>query len=102
MTLQRCKMAVLTAALGMCMSHSALAAPKAAAVLDFDDPVEENYAEVPVESFQQFVQITKLGIRPMKMFNNLATNNVIILSIQHSFVGLKKRVIKSNLVAFFE
>ena len=57
MTLQRCKMAVLTAALGMCMSHSALAASKAAAVLDFDDAIEENYAEVPVESIQQFVQI---------------------------------------------
>ena len=59
MALQRWKKVVILTTLFMCMSHSALAAVKGKAqpVLDFDDEVEQNYAEVPVESIQQFVQI---------------------------------------------
>jgi carboxyl-terminal processing protease len=59
MALQRWKKVVILTTLFMCMSHSALAVVKGKAqpVLDFDDEVEQNYAEVPVESIQQFVQI---------------------------------------------
>ncbi|MGE8561703.1 MAG: S41 family peptidase [Acinetobacter sp.] len=57
MALQRWKMVVALTTLFMCVSHSALAAVKKQPVLDFDDEVEQNYAEVPVESIQQFVQI---------------------------------------------
>jgi carboxyl-terminal processing protease len=57
MALQRWKMVVTLTTLFMCVSHSALGAVKTAPVLDFDDEVEQNYAEVPVESIQQFVQI---------------------------------------------
>ncbi len=57
MALQRWKMVVTLTTLFMCMSHSALAAVKDQPVLDFDDEAEQNYAEVPVESIQQFVQI---------------------------------------------
>ena len=58
MALQRWKMVVTLATLLVCMSHSALAAEKKQTTnLDFDDEVAENYAEVPVESIQQFVQI---------------------------------------------
>jgi carboxyl-terminal processing protease len=59
MALQRWKKVVILTTLFMCASHSALAAVKGKAqpVLDFDDEVEQNYAEVPVESIQQFVQI---------------------------------------------
>ena len=57
MALQRWKMVVTLTTLFMCVSHSALAAVKDQPVLDFDDEVEQNYAEVPVESIQQFVQI---------------------------------------------
>lgn len=57
MALQRWKMVVTLTTLFICVSHSALAAVKNQPVLDFDDEVEQNYAEVPVESIQQFVQI---------------------------------------------
>ncbi|MFZ0331729.1 MAG: S41 family peptidase [Acinetobacter bohemicus] len=57
MALQRWKMVVTLTTLFMCVSHSALGAVKSPPVLDFDDEVEQNYAEVPVESIQQFVQI---------------------------------------------
>jgi carboxyl-terminal processing protease len=57
MALQRWKMVVTLTTLFMCVSHSALGAVKTPPVLDFDDEVEQNYAEVPVESIQQFVQI---------------------------------------------
>ncbi|CAB1219436.1 S41 family peptidase [Acinetobacter bouvetii] len=57
MALQRWKMIVALTTLFMCVSHSGFAAVKNQPVLDFDDEVEENYAEVPVESIQQFVQI---------------------------------------------
>lgn len=57
MALQRWKMVVTLTTLFMCVSHSAFGAVKTAPVLDFDDEVEQNYAEVPVESIQQFVQI---------------------------------------------
>ena len=57
MALQRWKMVVTLTTLFICVSHSALAASKDQPVLDFDDEVEQNYAEVPVESIQQFVQI---------------------------------------------
>ena len=57
MALQRWKMVVTLTTLFMCVSHSALGAVKNSPVLDFDDEVEQNYAEVPVESIQQFVQI---------------------------------------------
>ncbi|WP_313035724.1 S41 family peptidase [Acinetobacter sp.] len=59
MALQRWKKVVILTTLLMCVSHSALAATKAKSqpVLDFDDEAEQNYAEVPVESIQQFVQI---------------------------------------------
>ncbi|MDN5511633.1 S41 family peptidase [Acinetobacter sp.] len=59
MALQRWKKVVILTTLFICVSHSALAAVKGKAqpVLDFDDEVEQNYAEVPVESIQQFVQI---------------------------------------------
>lgn len=57
MALQRWKMVVTLTTLFICVSHSALAAVKDQPVLDFDDEVEQNYAEVPVESIQQFVQI---------------------------------------------
>ncbi|OAL79850.1 peptidase S41 [Acinetobacter sp. SFB] len=57
MVLQRWKMVVALTTLFICVSHSALAAVKNQPVLDFDDEVEQNYAEVPVESIQQFVQI---------------------------------------------
>ncbi|WP_291369849.1 MULTISPECIES: S41 family peptidase [unclassified Acinetobacter] len=59
MALQRWKKVVILTTLFMCASHSALAAAKAKSqpVLDFDDEAEQNYAEVPVESIQQFVQI---------------------------------------------
>ena len=57
MALQRWKMVVALTTLFICVSHSALAAVKDQPVLDFDDEVEQNYAEVPVESIQQFVQI---------------------------------------------
>ena len=57
MALQRWKMVVTLTTLFMCVSHSALGAVKSPSVLDFDDEVEQNYAEVPVESIQQFVQI---------------------------------------------
>ncbi|TCH63838.1 S41 family peptidase [Acinetobacter sp. ANC 4862] len=59
MALQRWKKVVILTTLFMCVSHSALAAVKAKSqpVLDFDDEAEQNYAEVPVESIQQFVQI---------------------------------------------
>lgn len=59
MALQRWNKVVILTTLFMCVSHSALAAVKGKVqpVLDFDDEVEQNYAEVPVESIQQFVQI---------------------------------------------
>ena len=57
MALQRWKMVVTLTTLFMCVSHSALGAVKSPPVLDFDDEIEQNYAEVPVESIQQFVQI---------------------------------------------
>ncbi len=57
MALQRWKMVVTLTTLFMCVSHSALGAVKTPPVLDFDDEIEQNYAEVPVESIQQFVQI---------------------------------------------
>ena len=57
MALQRWKMVVTLTTLFMCVSHSAFGAVKTPPVLDFDDEVEQNYAEVPVESIQQFVQI---------------------------------------------
>ncbi|WP_445345720.1 S41 family peptidase [Acinetobacter bohemicus] len=57
MALQRWKMVVILTTLFMCVSHSALGAVKTPPVLDFDDEAEQNYAEVPVESIQQFVQI---------------------------------------------
>jgi len=57
MALQRWKMVVTLTTLFMCVSHSALGAVKTPPVLDFDDEAEQNYAEVPVESIQQFVQI---------------------------------------------
>ncbi len=59
MALQRWKKVVILTMLFMCVSHSALAAVKANSqpVLDFDDETAQNYAEVPVESIQQFVQI---------------------------------------------
>ena len=57
MAVQRWKMVVTLTTLFMCVSHSALGAVKTPPVLDFDDEVEQNYAEVPVESIQQFVQI---------------------------------------------
>ncbi|NNH38796.1 S41 family peptidase [Acinetobacter terrae] len=57
MALQCWKMVVTLTTLFICVSHSALAASKDQPVLDFDDEVEQNYAEVPVESIQQFVQI---------------------------------------------
>lgn len=57
MALQRWKMVVTLTTLFMCVSHSALGAVKTPPVLNFDDAVEQNYAEVPVESIQQFVQI---------------------------------------------
>ncbi|MFH7805121.1 S41 family peptidase [Acinetobacter sp. BSP-53] len=59
MALQRWNKVVILTTLFMCVSHSALAAVKGQVqpVLDFDDEVEQNYAEVPVESIQQFVQI---------------------------------------------
>ncbi|TCB55514.1 S41 family peptidase [Acinetobacter terrestris] len=57
MALQRWKMVVALTTLFIGVSHSALAAVKDQPVLDFDDEVEQNYAEVPVESIQQFVQI---------------------------------------------
>lgn len=59
MALQRWNKVVILTTLFMCVSHSALAAVKGLVqpVLDFDDEVEQNYAEVPVESIQQFVQI---------------------------------------------
>lgn len=59
MALQRWKKVVILTTLLMCVSHSALAAAKVKSqpVLDFDDEAEQNYAEVPVESIQQFVQI---------------------------------------------
>lgn len=57
MALQRWKMVVTLTTLFMCVSHSALGAVKTPPVLNFDDEVEQNYAEVPVESIQQFVQI---------------------------------------------
>jgi carboxyl-terminal processing protease len=59
MALQRWKKVVILTTLFMFMSHSALAAVKGKAqpVLDFDEEAEQNYAEVPVESIQQFVQI---------------------------------------------
>lgn len=57
MALQCWKMVVTLTTLFICVSHSALAAVKDQPVLDFDDEVEQNYAEVPVESIQQFVQI---------------------------------------------
>ena len=59
MALQRWKKVVILTTLFMCVSHSAFAAVKGKGqpVLDFDDEAEQNYAEVPVESIQQFVQI---------------------------------------------
>ncbi|OTG97143.1 peptidase S41 [Acinetobacter sp. ANC 4654] len=57
MALQRWKMVVTLTTLFMCVSHSALGAVKTPPILDFDDEIEQNYAEVPVESIQQFVQI---------------------------------------------
>ncbi|MGA9698537.1 S41 family peptidase [Acinetobacter sp. ANC 3781] len=57
MVLQRWKMVVALTTLFICVSHSALAAVKDQPVLDFDEEVEQNYAEIPVESIQQFVQI---------------------------------------------
>ena len=59
MALQRWKKVVILTTLFICVSHSAFAAVKSKGqpVLDFDDEVEQNYAEVPVESIQQFVQI---------------------------------------------
>lgn len=59
MALQRWNKVVILTTLFMCVSHSALAAVKGQVqpVLDFDDEVGQNYAEVPVESIQQFVQI---------------------------------------------
>lgn len=59
MALQRWKKVVILTTLFMCVSHSAFAAVKGKVqpVLDFDDEAEQNYAEVPVESIQQFVQI---------------------------------------------
>ncbi len=59
MALQRWKKVVILTTLFMCVSHSAFAAVKSKRqpVLDFDDEIAQNYAEVPVESIQQFVQI---------------------------------------------
>ena len=57
MALPRWKIVVSCAVLLMCMSHSAVAAAKARNSLNLQDDIEENYAEVPVESIQQFVQI---------------------------------------------
>ncbi|MBL8321552.1 MAG: S41 family peptidase, partial [Acinetobacter sp.] len=50
------KSAVLFSALS-CASHFAWGAGKAPAADEFDGGYEQSYAEIPVESIQQFVQI---------------------------------------------
>lgn len=53
----RWKSAVLLSSLLMCASHATWAAGKKPAASDFDSDYEQSYAEIPVESIQQFVQI---------------------------------------------
>lgn len=57
MAAQRYQLIVMFTMLLICVSHSAIAAEKNTSVLDFDETIDENYAEVPVESIQEFVQI---------------------------------------------
>ena len=57
MVLRRCNFIVTLTLLMLCGGHSVFAAEKNQSVFDFDDEINDNYAEVPVESIQQFVQI---------------------------------------------
>lgn len=57
MVLRRCNFIVTLTLLMLCGGHSVFAAEKNQSVLDFDDEINDNYVEVPVESIQQFVQI---------------------------------------------
>lgn len=55
-TFKKTAVALCTAVL-LCVAHSASAANKSSAADSFDGEYEQSYAEVPVESIQQFVQI---------------------------------------------